>query len=140
MAILSKVCKPDNFESQNSLKLSFTNIRGLRSNFADCESFLESNSPDILALCDTNLDDLIDSGNFSVRGYLPLVRKDFSTHMHGLAVYVKEGLPFAPDLSPENSAYSYLCFRLAFLHSVPYFFPLSITFFIFVHSFLFYFI
>ena len=73
MAILSKVCKPDNFESHNSLKLSFTNIRGLRSNFVDCESFLESNSPDILALCETNLDDSIDSGNFSVRGYLPLI-------------------------------------------------------------------
>ena len=122
MAILSKVCKPDNFESHNSLKLSFTNIRGLRSNFVDCESFLESNSPDILALCETNLDDSIDSGNFSVRGYLPLIRKDSSTHMHGLAVYVKEGLPFARDLSLENSADSYLCFRLALLHSVSYFF------------------
>ena len=42
--------------------------------------------------------------------------------MHGLAVYVKEGLPFARDLSLENSADSYLCFRLALLHSVPYFF------------------
>ena len=103
MTILSKACKPDNFESHNSLKLSFTNIRGLRSNFVDCESFLESNSRDILALCETNLDDSIDSGNFSVRGYLPLIRKDSSTHMHGLAVYVKEGLPFARDLSVENS-------------------------------------
>ena len=122
MIILSKVCKPDNFESHNSLKLSFTNVRGLRSNFADCESFLESNSPDILALCETNQDDSIDSGNFSVRGYLPLIRKDSSTHMHGLAVYVEEGFPFARDLSPENSADSYLCFRLALLHSVSYFF------------------
>ena len=50
MAILSKACKPDNFEPHNSLKLSFGNIRGLRSNFIECESFLESNSPDIL-LC-----------------------------------------------------------------------------------------
>ena len=41
--------------------------------------------------------------------------------MHGLAVYVKEGLPFAWDLSLENSADSYLCFRLTF-HSVAYFF------------------
>ena len=41
--------------------------------------------------------------------------------MHGLAVYVKEGLPFARDLSLENSADSYLCFRLALLHSVSYF-------------------
>ena len=45
---ISKACKPDNFESHNSLKLSFTNIRGFCSNFVDCESFLESNSPDIL--------------------------------------------------------------------------------------------
>ena len=98
------------------------NIRDLCSNFVDCESFLESNSPDILALCETNLDDSIDSGNFSVRGYLPLIRKDSGTHMHGLAVYVKEGLPFARDLSLENFADSYLCFRLALLHSVSYFF------------------
>ena len=122
MAILSKACKTDNFESYNSLKPSFTNIRGLRLNFVDCESFLESNSPDILALCETNLDDSIDSGKFSVTGYLPLIRKDSSTHMHGLAVYVKEGFPFAWDLSLENSADSYLCFRLALLHSVSYFF------------------
>ena len=110
MAILSKACKPDNFESHNSLKLSFMNIRGLHSNFVDCESFLESNSPDIFALCETNLDDSIDSANFSVRGYLPLIQKDSSAHMHGLVVYVKEGLPFAQELFLENSADSYLCF------------------------------
>ena len=125
MAILSKSCKPDNFELHNSVKLSFTNIRGLRSNFVDCESFLESNSPDILAQCETNLDDSIDSGNFSVRGYLPLIRKDSRTHMHGLPVYVKEGLPFAEFLSLENSTNSYLCFQLTLLHSVSYFFFLN---------------
>ena len=117
MAILSKACRPDNFESHNSLKLSFTNIRGLHLSFVDSGSFLESNSPDILALCDTNLDDAIDSGNFSVRGYLPLIWRDSSTHMHGLTVYVKEGLPFAWDLSLEISMESYLCFLLSLLHS-----------------------
>ena len=35
---------------------------------------------------------------------------------------MKEGLPFAWELSLENSADSYLCFRLALLHSVSYFF------------------
>ena len=132
---ISKACKPDNFESHNSLKLSFTNIRGLRSNFVNCESFLESNSPDILALCETNLDDSTDSDNFSVKGYLLLIRKDSSTHMHGLRVYVKEGLPFAQDLSLENSADSYLYFGLALLHCVLFLFPLSITFFCFVYDF-----
>ena len=94
MAILSKGCKPDNFESHNSLKLSFTNIKDLCSNFMKYESFLESSSPDILALCETNLDDSIDSRNFSATGYLPLIRKDSITHIHGLAAYVKKGLPF----------------------------------------------
>ena len=122
MAILSKACKPDNFEWHNSLKLSFTTTWGFPSNFVDCESFLESNSPNILALRETNLDDSIDSGNFSVRGYLPLIWKDSSTHMHGLAVYVKEGLPVALDLPLENSRDSYLRFRLALLDSVSYFF------------------
>ena len=56
-----------------------------------------------------------------MRGYLPLIRKDSSSDMHGLAVCVKEGLPFAQGLSLENSTDSYLCFRLALLHSVSYF-------------------
>ena len=93
MAIFSKGCKPDNFELHNSLKLSFTNIRDLRSNFVDCESFLESNSPDTLALYETNLDDSVDSGNYS-DGYLLLTQKDSNTHMHGVPVYVKERFPF----------------------------------------------
>ena len=74
-------------------------------------------------------------------GYLPLIQKDSTTHMHGLAVYVKERFPFAQDLSLQNPADSYLCFRVALLHSVSLLlFPLSITFFVFMHSFKFYFI
>ena len=121
MAILSKGCKPDNFESKNSPKLSLRNIWGLCSNFVDFESFLESHSfkpnqtqaqSGILALCEISLDGSIDFGKFSVRGYLPLIRKDSTTYVHGLSVYVKEGLPFAWDLSLENAADSYLCFQL----------------------------
>ena len=88
MAILSQGCKPNNFVSHNSLIRSFTNIQGLLLNFVQCEFFFESNSPDILALCETNLDDSVDSGNFPV----------ISGNIHGLAVYVKERLPFALNL------------------------------------------
>ena len=98
------------------------NIQGLCSNFVEYESFLESNSPNILALCETDFPDSIDSGNFSVMGYLHLIRKDYISHIHGFAVYVKEGLFFAGNLSLENSAESYLCFQWALLHSVSYFF------------------
>ena len=82
--------------------------------FEFCESFLESNFPD--------LDDSTEPVNFFVRAYLPLIQRDSTTHMHDLAVYVKEGPLFARDLSLENFADSYLCFRLALLHSVSYFF------------------
>ena len=70
----------------------------------------------LLCVRRTNLDDSIDSGNFYVRGYFPLIRKDSGTHMQGLTVYVKEGLPFAWGLSLENSADCYICFCLPLLH------------------------
>ena len=52
-----------------------------------CSAFLH-----IFALRDTDLDDSIDSGNFSMGGCLPLIGKNSSTHMYSLVVYVKEGL------------------------------------------------
>ena len=109
MAILSKVILI------NSLKLSFTNIPGLRPNFTGCESFLDSNFPDILALSETNVEDSLDTGNFSARGYLLLIQKDSVTHMHGLAVYVKKALPLARDLSLKNSEDSYVFYLIYFI-------------------------
>ena len=49
------------------------------------------------------MNDSIDSGNFSVSGYVLLIPKYSSTHIHGLVVYVKEGHPFARDLPLKNS-------------------------------------
>ena len=59
---------------------------------------------------------------------------DSITNMHGLAVYVKEGLCFEPV---RISADSYLCFQLALSLIV---LPLTITFCIFMRGFLSYFI
>ena len=120
--IMSIINKPDNFELHSSQKFIFLNICGLPLNFVECDSLPESNSPYILALCETSLDDRVDFGNFSVTGYLPLIWKDSITHMHGLAIYVKEGLSFTPDFSLENSVDSYLYFWLALLRAVFCFF------------------
>ena len=76
--------------SQTSVKYIFTNIQGLCSIFFACERLLESSSPYILGLCETNLGDPIGFSNFSVRYYLPLVQKNSLTHMFGLTVYVNE--------------------------------------------------
>ena len=89
MAILSKVYVLDNFKLQNSLKLSFTNIRGFPSNFVGCESFLESNFPDIFALCETNVEDSINSINFSLRGYFPLTQTDYYSYTWFCSLCIK---------------------------------------------------
>ena len=54
-----------------------------------------------------------------MRGYLPLIQTDSTTHMHGLAVYLKEGLPLVRDLSQENkslflSSDTNICSTMAF--------------------------
>ena len=139
MTILSKGCKPDNFEPHNSLKLCFTNIWGLCSNFGECESFLEPNSPGILALYETNLDDSINSGNISVKGLYSFNPKKVYYSYAWSCSLCERGTSFSMYLSLENSADSYLCFRLALPHSVSYFFPLLITFVI-MHGFWFYFL
>ena len=70
-----------------------------------------------------------------MRGYLPLIWKDSSTHMHRLAVYIKEELPFARNLSLENCRFL-LMFLTGFTSlSVLLFSRLSITFFVFVYGF-----
>ena len=118
MTILSIGCKPNNFKSPKSLKLSFTNIQGLHSNFAEYESFPLT----FLLLCETILDDWSDSGNFSVRGHLPLFNpKGFCYSYSWTCSLYEEGFPFAQNLSLKKSADSYLCFQLALLHSVPCF-------------------
>ena len=83
MAILSKGTKAGHFEPCNSPKLSCTIIWGLCFNFVECECFLESIYPDILALCETNLDDWIDSSNFSVRCFLPLRQRQLNFLLYG---------------------------------------------------------
>ena len=54
--IVRRMYAPDNFQQHNFLKINFANIWGLHYNFVECESFLESSAPDILALFETNLD------------------------------------------------------------------------------------
>ena len=59
---------------------------------------------------------------FYLRGDLPLNGKESNTCMHGLAVYVKEGLHFALDFSLKNSKDS--CFWLVLHYFISYFFSL----------------
>ena len=126
MAILSKWHKPEDLEIHNSLKRSFTDIQGLCLNLVECESFPESNSPDMCALCDS-----IDSGNLSVRSYLSIIWKDSVTHISMVSqfmwkldfllcgTYLNETILHIILLHYITISY---CFWLALLYSVLYFF------------------
>ena len=63
----------------------------MRSSFQFCwiSVFPWIKPPEILALCKTSLNDSTESGDSSVRGHLPLIRKD-SSYMHGLAACVNK--------------------------------------------------
>ena len=85
MTILSKASKPDNFESHNSLKLSFALqifeafVRILLNvNLSLNQTFLTF----WVYVRQTWMTQLI----LAVTVYLPLIRKDSITHMHGAAV------------------------------------------------------
>ena len=103
MAILSKGCKPDNFESHNSLKFVL-------------KTFLAF----IRILLNVNL-----SLNQTLLTFRLYVRQTWMITliiflqsekiMHGLAVYVKNGLI-------SRKLCGFLCFRLALLHPVSYLF------------------
>ena len=127
--MLSIACKPDSFESYNSLKISFTNIWGFCSNFVDC------NSPDILVLWETNLDCYVDSGNFTVRRYLPLTWRILVLICMVSQFGWKKDFLCTRVISRKPCTYL-LMFSTGFILSVSYFlFPVSTTFFVFVRGF-----
>ena len=66
----------------------------------------------------TNVDGSIDSSNFFVQVYLPLIRTNSVTNMHGRATFVKESFLFAGDLSLKNSRDCILRFRLVLLYLI----------------------
>ena len=135
MAILSKGCKPENFESQNSkIKLSFTNVGGLRSDFVECESFLESSFPDILTLYETHLDDSIDYGNYSFNP------KGSRYSIYGLASLSEGRASFCTGRIFKKICGFLLMFSTGFTSFSVLLFFLLITFSVFMHGFWFYFI
>ena len=123
MAILSKGCKPDNFESHNSLNLCLTNIQALSLNFIKCEFFLGSNSPSwhSCSIWD-KLGWLSLFWQFFCNGSSFFNPKGFCYSHAWFWSLHEERTSFCMDLSLENSADPCLCFQLALPHSASCFF------------------
>ena len=117
ITILSKWCKPDNFEPHNSLKVSFTNVWGLCFNFVECESFRESKSPDILALCETKSGWLNWFSQFLCEGLSSFNLKWFC-YSCMILQFMWRRTPFCTGLISRKFCGFFFRFRLALLHSV----------------------
>ena len=90
-------------------------------NFVNCESFLESNSPGILALSKTDLDGSIDSGVFFVM--LSSFNLEGLYHPYAWPCSLWEGrTSFCMGHISRKLCRFILCFWLALLHLVSYFF------------------
>ena len=107
----------------------------------ECEPFLKSNSHDILILCETSLDDSIDSGNFSMTDYLPIVQNNSITHIC-IALQLKRRKDFLLHRLISGKLYRFLLMFLAAFTKliVLRLCPLSTTLFNFMYGVLFYFL
>ena len=121
MVILSKGCKPDNFNFDKSLKLNSANIQGLRSNFVECEFFLKL-SWHCCSMWD-KLGWLKWFWQFFCKGigYLPLIWKDSYFSYAWSCSLCERWTSFCTGLISRKLC-GFLCFQLALLHSVSYFF------------------
>lgn len=90
------------------LKICFSNVRGLRSNYDQVSLFLQGKSPDLLALSETKLDPSVSSSDVTPVGYT-LHRLDRAP-CHGLVVYAKTSLPLRRLCAAEDSRHDYLAF------------------------------
>ena len=108
MARLSKLRSQAANAKPPYLQLSFSNIRGLRTNFDEVSHFLQARSPDILAVSETKLDSSVASPDLTPVGY-SLHRLD-KAPCHGLALYAKTSLPLRRLHDSEDPRHDYLAF------------------------------
>ena len=90
------------------LQVSFSNIRGLRTNLDEVSQFLQARSPDIFAVSETRLDSSVASADLTPAGFL-LHRLD-KAPCHGLALYAKTCLPLRRLFDSEDPRHEYLAF------------------------------
>ena len=86
------------------LSMAHLNIRGIRFSLDEIKIFLGNKTPDVLALSETWLNEIIDDAELAVEGYV-LIRKDRRYgNGGGVAAYIKSNRAFTerPELCCNN--------------------------------------
>ena len=135
MAILSKLCKPYNFESYNSLKFSFTSIRDFVLISLDVNLSLSQTLLIFLLYMRHTWNTQSTLAIYLWVDVFPYCQLFYSiTQMHGLAVYVKDGLSFEWDLFRKLWGFLFIFLICFTSFGVLLLLSLFITIFFFVHS------
>ena len=108
--------KSDKSKSPPPHTVCYTNVRGLRGNFTDLEAFMHKNKPDIFALCETNLHDNTQDCLATCQS----IARTLGICMVSVCMPRAIFQLLANLLEEDNE--SYMCFRLALLHSTTYIF------------------
>ena len=75
------------------LVISHLNINSLRNKF-DSLKRLVKNSLDVFMISETKLDETFPEGQFLMDGFTPPYRMDRNTNGGGIALYIREDIPF----------------------------------------------
>ena len=90
----SEVSAPRRPHSSPQLRILYTNCRSLPSNLDSLRAYAASNNPDIIALCETWLDETIADLEIFLPGYY-IVRRDRNRRGGGILLYVRDSIPIS---------------------------------------------
>ena len=83
---------PSSRLSSASLRILYTNCRSLTSNLDSLRAYTTMNNPDIIAICESWLDDSISDLEIFIPNYY-VIRRDRSRKGGGILLYIKDNIP-----------------------------------------------
>ena len=96
---------------KHSLNFLSLNCRSLCPKIDDLRLLAEAKSPHVILLCETWLDDSISNDEICINNY-NLIRRDRSRHGGGIAMYVRDNIPFSTILSHPSIEFLLISLKL----------------------------
>ena len=75
-----------------NILISYININSIRNKFCDLKVLI-SDTPDVMTIAETKLDESFTTSQFLLKGYQIPFRHDCSSHSGGLLTFVRDGIP-----------------------------------------------
>ena len=117
--ISSNLSNPMNsFANMRGFKMAFLNVASLPKNFDEINFSMSSKLLDVMAFCETRLDQSFTDGSININGY-DIIRKDRSRNGGGVCLYLRSSINYhvRNDIPAELEA---VCVEICKPHSQPF--------------------